>query len=98
MESIEQTGTGTLSDAEDVELTAVDYRIKTADTVGGVESDWGGELTFADAPMVIEPGRYVLTLNDGTQVAVDLEPLGSADGGAGRVEFRGVGVFGKPVN
>ena len=96
-EAFDRAGHGTLSDVEDIELAPVEYRLRTrpADDLG---SDvWGGELQLPDPTMTVVPGRYVLTLDDGTRVDIDVEPLGSVDGDATHVEFTGVGAFGRRV-
>ena len=96
-DTIEHRGHGTLSDTEDVELAAVEYVVRPEATLDDSLSQWGGELTLSDANMTVDPGRYVLTLDDGARVDVELEPLGAGDGDARTVEFRGVGVFGRRV-
>ena len=93
----EETGEGTLYDTNDVELAStVAYRIVPEPTVGDDETTWGGELYFAHRDEVVPPGLYVLALEDGTRVDVDISPRG-AEGDPRRVAFRGVGTFGQRI-
>ena len=88
----ELTGEGTLSDSEANELASVTYRV---DTLVADNSEWGGEIYFPYEDTVVEAGLYVLTLDDGTQVDINLD---SAVDPEGREHaFKGIGVFGQRV-
>lgn len=93
----DQTGEGTLYDIDDNELATVTYLVRSISTPEGDLGGWGGELVFPDSTVTVEPGRYVLSLSDGTLVDIDIAPLGSAGGDPRRVEFSGVGTFGRQV-
>ncbi len=94
----EQTGEGTLYDTNDVELaTSVAYRIEPGPRVGANEQTWGGALFFAHEDEEVEPGLYVLALEDGTRVDIDLNPRSVEDGDPRNVTFRGVGSFGQRI-
>lgn len=88
----ELTGDGTLSDADENELASVTYRI---DALVADGSEWGGEIYFPREDSFIDAGQYVLTLDDGTQVDIDLDPAVDTEG---RLHtFKGIGVFGHRV-
>ncbi len=93
----EQTGEGTLYDTNNTEVaTTIAYRIDRGPTVGEGETTWGGRLFFAYEDEIAPPGLYVLELEDGTQVDIDLAPPG--DEGEGReAAFRGIGSFGQRI-
>jgi hypothetical protein len=93
----DQTGEGTLYDTDDNELATVAYVVRPISTPMSDSGEWGGELEFPDSTVNVEPGRYVLSLSDGTLVDIDIAPLGSADGDPRRVEFTGVGTFGRQI-
>lgn len=93
----EQTGEGTLYDTDDNELATVAYRISPISPADAGEHEWGGQLFFPDPSMVVEPGLYVLALEDGTQVDIDVAPTGAATGDARTLEFAGVGSFGRRI-
>lgn len=94
----EQTGEGTLYDTANVELaTSVAYRIEPGPVVGRNEATWGGALFFANVDEEVEAGLYVLELEDGTQVDIDIDPRGVDDGDPRDVTFRGVGSFGQRI-
>ncbi len=86
------TGNGTLNDADANELATVAYEIEPliADN-----SEWGGSLSFPNEETTVEPGMYVLTLEDGVQVDIDLAPAVDSDGRDHA--FKGIGVFGQRV-
>ena len=91
----EQTGEGTLYDTNNTEVaTTIAYRIDRGPTVGEDETTWGGRLFFAYEDEIVPPGLYVLALEDGTQVDIDVAPL-SAEGEGREVAFRGIGSFGQ---
>jgi hypothetical protein len=94
-EVTEQSGEGTLFDTDDNELASVAYRVRPFSIEESGQSDWGGEISLPDSTMTIEPGMYILTLDDGTPVDIDVAPLGSVDGDARHFEFTGVGAFGR---
>ena len=103
-EVTEQTGEGTLYDPDDYELaSSVAYRIVPGPIVGAFEATgdeeqtWGGELFFAHADEIVDPGLYVLATEDGTRVDIDIAPRGAADGDPRRFAFRGVGTFGERI-
>lgn len=94
----EQTGEGTLYDVNDVEVaTSVAYRIAPGPRVGRNEQTWGGALFFAHEDEEVAPGLYVLALEDGTRVDIDLDPRSVEDGDPRNVAFRGVGSFGQRI-
>ena len=94
----EQTGEGTLYDTNNAELaTTVAYRIVPGPTVGEDETTWGGELFFAHEDELVDPGLYVLRLEDGTQVDIDINPRSVDDGDPRQVSFRGIGTFGQRI-
>ena len=94
----EQTGEGTLYDTDNNELaTTVAYRIVPGPTVGRDETTWGGELFFRFEDEELGPGLYVLALEDGTRVDIDIDPRTVADGDPRQVSFKGVGTFGERI-
>ena len=94
----EETGEGTLYDTNDAELaTTVAYRIIPGPTVGRDETTWGGELFFAHEDEEVGPGLYVLALEAGTRVDIDINPRSVEDGDPRHVTFRGVGSFGQRI-
>ena len=99
----EQIGEGTLYDTNNAEVaTTIAYRIDRGPTVGEDETTgqdeitWGGRLFFAYEDEIVPPGLYVLALEDGTQVDIDVAPL-SAEGEGREVAFRGIGSFGQRI-
>ena len=92
-------GSGTLYDADENELGTVAYRIEHDAEPGEPIVTWAGELELeAEVPDVpLEPGRYVLEIDDGTRGEVEIEPAGATSGAAGRFAFTGLGVFGAPA-
>ena len=94
----EQTGEGTLYDVNDVEVaTSVAYRIEPGPRVGENEQTWGGALFFPNEDEEIDPGLYVLALENGTRVDIDVNPRSVQDGDPRNVTFRGVGSFGQRI-
>ena len=94
----EQTGEGTLYDPDNNQVaTSVAYRIEPGPTVGEDETTWGGGLFFANEDEIVDPGLYVLELEDGTEVDIDINPLSAADGDPRQVTFRGIGSFGQRI-
>ncbi len=100
----EQTGEGTLYDTNNAEVaTTIAYRIDRGPTVGEDETTgqdeitWGGCLFFAYEDEIVPPGLYVLELEDGTQVDIDINPRSVDDGDPRTVTFRGVGSFGQRI-
>jgi hypothetical protein len=93
------TGHGTLYDADENELGAVAYRIEHDAPPGEPILTWAGELNLEpDVPDVpLDPGRYVLELDDGSRGDVELEPAGASSGAEGQIAFTGIGVFGTPI-
>ena len=92
----EQVGEGTLFDTNDAAVaTTVAYRIEPGPTVGPDEQTWGGHLHFAHEDEEVGPGLYVLELEDGTQVDIDINPRSVEDGDPRTVAFRGIGSFGQ---
>ena len=87
----ELTGRGTLYDADENELGAVAYRVRHDADPGAPVLDWEGEINLepgtADVPL--EPGRYVLELEDGTRGAIDLAPFGASSGAEGVIAVTG---------
>ena len=93
-----QTGEGALYDTDSNRVaTAVAYQIERGPTVGEDETTWGGGLFFAHEDEVVPPGLYVLELEDGTQVDIDVDPRSVADGDPRGVTFRGIGSFGQRI-
>ena len=88
----EQTGEGTLYDTDDVELATVAYRV-TSQSPDGAE--WGGEIYFPHEDTIVDAGLYVLSLEDGTQIDIDLAPAVDTEGK--QHAFRGVGMFGQRI-
>ena len=43
--------------------------------------------------MIVNPGLYVLALEDGTRVDIDLASADDGDGRENQLAFRGVGTF-----
>ncbi len=94
----EQTGEGTLYDVNDVEVaTSVAYRIEPGPRVGENEQTWRGALFFPNEEEEIDPGLYVLALENGTRVDIDVNPRSVEDGDPRNVTFRGVGSFGQRI-
>ena len=94
----EETGEGTLYDTNDAELaTTVAYRIEPGPSVGENEQTWGGALFFANEDEEVAPGLYVLALENGTRVDIDINPRSVEDGDPRNVTFRGVGSFGQRI-
>jgi hypothetical protein len=93
----QQTGEGTLYDTDDNELATVAYRVAPISPEGADVHEWGGEIFFPDSTMVVEPGLYVLALEDGTQMDIDVAPPGAAGGDSSTLEFTGVGTFGRRI-
>lgn len=89
----ELEGHGTLYDGDENELAAVAYHIVRTPTPDSPIWAWGGDLTFEDEDVAIEPGCYVLEIEDGTRGEIDLKPSGAADGSARTVAFEGIGAF-----
>ena len=91
-----RTGSGTLYDADDNELSAVTYRIEPAGDGEGPILAWSGglELPRETPDVPIEAGRYRLELEDGTRGEIELEPAGATSGAGGEIAFTGVGVLG----
>jgi hypothetical protein len=88
----EQTGEGTLYDTDSNELAMVAYRVAS---ITPDSPEWGGEIFFPHEDTIVDPGLYVLSLEDGTQVDID---LASAVDTEGREHaFRGVGTFGQRI-
>jgi hypothetical protein len=93
----EQTGEGTLYDTNNAEVAStIAYRIEPGPTVGEDETTWGGRLFFAYEDEIVPPGLYVLELEDGTQVDIDINPL-TDDGTTREIAFRGIGSFGQRI-
>ncbi len=94
----EETGEGTLYDTNDAALaTTVAYRIVPGPVVGENEQTWGGELFFRYEDEEVSPGLYVLAVEDGTRVDIDINPRSVDDGDPRHVSFRGVGSFGQRI-
>ncbi len=89
----EEMGEGTLYDTGNAELADVAYRIQPGPKLEGTPETWGGELFFADETLTVDPGLFVLALEDGTQVDIDINPASVEDGNPRHVTFRGVGTF-----
>jgi len=88
----EQTGEGTLYDTNDVELATVAYRVASQSPDG---AEWGGEIFFPHEDTIVDAGLYVLSLEDGTQVDIDLAPAVDTEGR--EHAFKGVGTFGQRI-
>jgi hypothetical protein len=88
----EQTGEGTLYDTSDNELATVAYKVEPQSPDA---AEWGGKLFFAHDDTVVDAGLYVLELEDGTQVDIDLAPAVDPDGR--EHDFKGVGTFGQRI-
>lgn len=88
----EQTGEGTLYDTGDVELASVAYRVAP---ISPDSPEWGGEIFFPHEDTILDAGFYVLGLEDGTQVDIDLAPAVDTEGR--QHAFRGVGTFGQRI-
>lgn len=87
-------GDGTLYDADENELSTVTYRVEHEAAPGEPIVAWAGEINFDTVPDVpLEPGRYVLILEDGTRGEIEIEPAGAASAGEGQIAFNGVGVL-----
>lgn len=94
MENVrEEMGEGTLYDTGDAELADVAYRIQPGPKLEGMPETWGGDLFFADEALTVDPGLFVLALEDGTRVDIDINPASVEDGDPRQVTFRGVGTF-----
>jgi hypothetical protein len=57
----------------------------------------GGELFYPHDDETVPPGLYVLALEDGTLVDIDLAPAGEDGDDPRRASFRGVGTFDKRI-
>jgi hypothetical protein len=88
----EQTGEGTLYDTGDIELATVAYRVAP---ISPDSTEWGGEIFFPYEDTILDSGFYVLGLEDGTQVDIDLAPAVDTEGR--QHAFRGVGTFGQRI-
>ena len=100
----DRTGEGTLYDTDNNPLAlSVAYRIIPGPVVdafeetGAEEQTWGGELFFANPAELVDPGLYVLALEDGTRVDIDIDPRSAADGDPRHLTFRGIGTFGQRI-
>jgi hypothetical protein len=91
-EVTEQTGEGTLYDTGDNELATVAYKIEQQSPDG---AQWGGEIYFPHEDTALDAGLYVLGLDDGTQVDIDLAPAVDPEGR--QHTFKGVGTFGQRI-
>ncbi|HEY7036675.1 MAG TPA: hypothetical protein VH482_35435 [Thermomicrobiales bacterium] len=88
----EQTGEGTLYDTDDNELATVAYKVEPQSPDG---AEWGGQIFFAHEDTVVDAGLYVLSLEDGTQIDIDLAPAVDSEGR--EHAFKGVGTFGQRI-
>lgn len=89
----EQTGEGTLYDTDDNELATVAYKIEPRSPDG---AEWGGTIFFPhEDTAVVDPGLYVLSLEDGTQIDIDLAPAVDPEGR--EHDFKGAGTFGQRI-
>ena len=87
-------GSGTLYDEDENELSTVAYRIDHGAEEGEPILSWTGELNMdAATDVALEPGRYLLELEDGTRGLIEIEPTGSASPGEGQVAFVGTTVM-----
>lgn len=87
-------GDGTLYDADENELSTVRYRIEHEAAPDEPVVTWAGEINFDTVPDVpLEPGRYVLVLEDGTRSEIEIEPAGAASAGEGQIAFSGASVL-----
>ena len=94
----EQSGEGTLYDTEGTEIaTTVAYRIVPGPKVDDDEQTWGGELFYRFEDEGAGGGLYVLALEDGTRVNIDIDPRSAEDGDPQQVTFKGVGAFGERI-
>jgi hypothetical protein len=91
-EMTEQTGEGTLYDTDDNELATVAYKVEPQSPDG---AEWGGEIYFPYEDTVLDAGLYVLSLEDGTQIDIDLAPAVDTEGR--QHAFKGVGTFGQRI-
>lgn len=87
-------GSGTLYDEAENELAPVSYRIEHDAAPGEPILGWGGELNLdGSTDVALVAGRYLLVMEDGTRVLVDLEPPGAASAGDGQIAFAGATVL-----
>ena len=87
-------GSGTLYDEDENELSTVAYRIDHDAGEGEPILAWSGEINLdATADVALEPGRYLLELEDGTRGLIEIEPTGSASVGDGQMAFTGATVL-----
>lgn len=87
-------GSGTLYDEDENELSTVAYRIEHQADAGDPIVAWAGEINFDAAPDVaLEPGRYLLVLEDGARGLIEVEPTGAATAGDGQMAFTGATVL-----
>ncbi|MBA2519342.1 MAG: hypothetical protein H0V24_06730 [Chloroflexia bacterium] len=88
------SGDGTLYDADENELSPVRYRIEHEAPPEGPIVSWAGEVNFDTVPDVpLEPGRYLLVLEDGTRGEIEIAPAGGASAGDGQIAFSGASVL-----
>jgi hypothetical protein len=87
------TGQGALYDADDNELSSVAYVIEADAELGEPIVVWSGQLTLPPdvADLALEPGRYLLEIEDGSRAWIDLAPTGAAAGDASA--FAGASVL-----
>jgi hypothetical protein len=88
----EQTGEGTLYDTDDNELATVAYKVESRSPDG---AEWGGRVFFPHEDTVVDAGLYVLSLEDGTQIDIDLAPAVDTEGRDH--DFKGVGTCGQRI-
>ncbi|MDQ3692497.1 MAG: hypothetical protein M3464_02560 [Chloroflexota bacterium] len=88
------SGDGTLYDEDENELAPVRYRIEHEAPPGEPIVSWAGEVSFDTVPDVsLEPGRYLLILEDGSRGEIEIEPTGAASAGEGQIAFSGTSVL-----
>jgi hypothetical protein len=87
-------GSGRLYDEDENELSTVAYRIEHDADEGELIVAWAGEINVdAATDVVLEPGRYLLVLEDGTRGGIEVEPAGAASAGEGQIAFTGATVI-----
>jgi hypothetical protein len=87
------TGQGSLSDADDNELSSVAYVIEAEAELGEPIVVWSGQLTLPPdvADLSLDPGRHLLEIEDGSCAWIDLAPIGAAAGD--ELAFTGASVL-----
>ena len=87
------TGQGSLYDADDNELSSVADVIEAEAELEEPIVAWSGQLTLPPdvADLSLDPGRYLLAIEDGSRAWIDLAPTGAAAGD--ELAFTGASVL-----